>query len=239
VTGDNAVRRELEELRERVARRAQFVAILAHDVRTPLASIIGSAHTLQQRGSELTREQHDRLLAVIGTEADRLAALLAEALDTARIDTDTFTYVFAEVDVAKLVGEAVAAAHARGASVLHELQPGLPPVSGDDGRLRQLVSNLLDNAVKFSPPGAPVEVGATAVDGRVEVAVTDHGAGIAREHQELIFEQFGRVAGTNRPGSGLGLFISRSIAEAHGGTLEVASAPGEGATFTLSLPALA
>ena len=87
---DDALREELEELRERIARRAQFVAILAHDVRTPLASIVGSVHTLQQRGGELSPEQRGQLIAVIGREADRLANLLDEAFDTARIDTDTF-----------------------------------------------------------------------------------------------------------------------------------------------------
>jgi signal transduction histidine kinase len=109
-------------------------------------------------------------------------------------------------------------------------------VNADGGRLRQLLSNLIDNAVKFSPPGGTVEVEASALDRSVRVAVTDHGEGIAAENHELIFQQFGRVAGTGKPGSGLGLFICRAIAEAHGGTLEVASTPGEGATFTLSLP---
>jgi len=234
---DDAVQRELEELRARVARRAEFVAILAHDVRTPLAAIVGSAQTLQQRRGELTQEQREQLLAVIGREADRLAALLDEAFDTARIDTDTFTYVFAEIDVAELVGDAVAAANATGKGVVVvEIQPGLPPVNGDGGRLRQVLTNLIDNAVKFSPPEGQVEVAAAAANGRIGVSVTDRGEGIAPDDQELIFEQFGRVKGTGRPGSGLGLYISRAIAEAHGGTLEVSSAPGDGATFTLSLP---
>ena len=234
---DDAVQRELEELRARVARRAEFVAILAHDVRTPLAAIVGSAQTLQQRRGELTQEQREQLLAVIGREADRLAALLDEAFDTARIDTDTFTYVFAEIDVAELVRDAVAAANATGKGVVVvEIQPGLPPVNGDGGRLRQVLTNLIDNAVKFSPPEGQVEVAAAAANGRIGVSVTDRGEGIAPDDQELIFEQFGRVKGTGRPGSGLGLYISRAIAEAHGGTLEVSSAPGDGATFTLSLP---
>ena len=186
----------------------QFVAILAHDVRTPLAAIIGSGQTLQLRDHDLSPEQREQLIAVIGREADRLASLLGEALDTARIDTDTFTYVFADVDLAGLVEEAVAAANATGASVVCDVQSGLPDVHGDSGRLRQLLSNLIDNAVKFSPPAGTVEVEAKAVNGGVRVVVTDHGPGIAAEHHELIFQQFGRV---DRQGeAGLGASASSS-----------------------------
>jgi len=232
------LQQELEDLRARVARRAEFVAILAHDVRTPLAAIVGSVQTLQQRGADLSPAQREQLLAVIGREADRLASLLGEAFDTARIDTDTFTYVFAEMDLGELVGEAVAAANAAGSGiVVADVEPALPWVHGDGGRLRQVLANLIENAVKFSPPDRQVDVRARASNGRVLVAVTDRGDGIAPDDQALIFEQFGRVKGTGKPGSGLGLYISRAIAEAHGGTLEVSSAPGDGATFTLSLPA--
>ena len=104
-------------------------------------------------------------------------------------------------------------------------------------RLRQVLTNLIDNAVKYSPDGSPVEVRATMPNGDVRIAVVDHGGGIAPEDQRLIFEKFGRVHGTSfKPGSGLGLFIARAIAEAHVGTLEVSSTPGEGSTFTLTLP---
>ena len=235
---ETSVQQELDELRANVARRAEFVAILAHDVRTPLASIIGSAHTLRQRGADLTPEQREQLLGVIDREAERLAGLLEEAFDTARIETGTFGYAFAELDLGALVEEAVAAARASGGAVALELELELPPVNGDRGRLRQVLSNLIENAVKFSPPGGSVDVTARAAAGAVAVAVRDRGPGIAPEHQEHIFEQFGRVEGTGKPGSGLGLYIPRAIAEAHGGTLEVVSAPGEGATFTLALPAV-
>jgi signal transduction histidine kinase len=99
--------------------------------------------------------------------------------------------------------------------------------------------NLIDNAVKYSPTGDQVEVAATVRNGAVRIAVRDNGPGIAPEHQRLIFEKFGRaqVGGTAKPGTGLGLFIARSIAEAHGGWIDVESAPERGATFTLELPA--
>ena len=101
-----------------------------------------------------------------------------------------------------------------------------------------MLTNLIDNAIKYSPAGGEVEVRAYPENGRVLVDVRDDGPGIAKADQKLIFEKFGRVTGTGatRPGTGLGLFIARSIAEAHGGVLEVQSAPEQGATFTLELP---
>jgi signal transduction histidine kinase len=101
-----------------------------------------------------------------------------------------------------------------------------------------VLTNLIDNAIKYSPAGAQVDVRAYHEDGCVRVDVRDSGPGIAKDDQKLIFEKFGRVtgAGATRPGTGLGLFIARSIAEAHGGVLDVESAPAQGSTFTLELP---
>src|SRR5206468_1566403 len=108
---------------------------------------------------------------------------------------------------------------------------------GDRERLRQVLQNLLENAVKYSRIGDEIDVRAWSENGRVHVAVADSGPGIPREHHELIFERFGRAnVGLGKPGTGLGLFIARSIAEAHGGQLTVESTPGQGATFTLELP---
>ena len=113
----------------------------------------------------------------------------------------------------------------------------LPLVRGDRERLRQVLVNLIDNAVKYSPPGAEVRVEAQGSDGRVVIDVRDRGPGIAREHHSVIFEKFGRVqGGSAKPGTGLGLFIARSIAEAHGGSLAVRSSVEQGSIFTLSLP---
>ena len=111
-------------------------------------------------------------------------------------------------------------------------------VRGDPERLRQVIGNLIDNAVKYSPAGEPVKVKVAPLPSVVTLSVSDRGPGIARDDQRLIFEKFGRAGGPgSKPGTGLGLYIARSIAEAHGGTLEVSSAPGRGATFTLKLPA--
>jgi signal transduction histidine kinase len=115
----------------------------------------------------------------------------------------------------------------------------LPVVRGDRDRLRQLLINLLSNAAKYTVSGDQIEVRAAAADkGAVLVSVEDHGPGIPPDQQRLVFEKFGRVnsGGRSKPGAGLGLFIARSIAEAHGGTLDVRSDPGSGATFTIRLP---
>ena len=119
-----------------------------------------------------------------------------------------------------------------------ELPAALPHVHGDRERLRQLLWNLLANAVKYTVTGDEVEVAASNENGVVAVSVRDHGPGIPPESQRPIFEKFGRVSqdGLSKPGAGLGLFIARSIAEAHGGSLDVSSIPGRGATFTLSVP---
>lgn len=226
-----------DELRLRAARRAEFIALAAHDVRSPLAAIIGSAQTLRQRADDLTPGQRDGLLAVIETEAERLTALLDDVFATSRIDADGFDYTFAEVNIAVLVDEAVAAALAGfGIEIVQDVVGGLPVVQGDRARLRQVLSNLIENAAKHAPRST-VEVRARAVGGQVSVSVSDDGDGIAPEEQTLIFERFGRASGAaEKPGTGLGLHISRTIAEAHGGKLEVSSAPGQGATFILTLP---
>jgi signal transduction histidine kinase len=235
-----AERRTVDELRRLSTMRADFVSLVSHELRTPLASVIGSARTLQARWRELSPENRDAFLALIADETDRLAGLVGEVLDTSRIDAGTFTYSFTDVDLAGIVEETVAAADLGqdAVEVVARIPRALPRVRGDGARLRQVLANLIDNAVKYSPEGELVEVRATAVNGRVVVDVTDHGRGISPADQRLVFEKFGRVSSTSaKPGSGLGLYIARSIAETHGGTIAVSSTPGRGATFTVKLPA--
>jgi signal transduction histidine kinase len=119
-----------------------------------------------------------------------------------------------------------------------EIASDVPSVRGDSERLRQIFGNLIENAVKYSPAGEPVHVRVKQSNGNVLVSVHDHGPGIRSDDQVVIFEKFGRVVGpASKPGTGLGLYIARSIAETHGGTIAVSSAPGLGATFTVKLPA--
>jgi len=233
-------RRTVEELRRLSALRADFVSLVSHELRSPMAAVIGAARTLQARWRELRADQRESFLALIGDETTRLAELIGDVLDTSRIDAGTFSFRFSDVDVAALVRDMVATA-AYGQDevpIVMEATPEIAVVRGDPERLRQIFGNLIDNAVKYSPVGGPVEVRVSRSNGEVTVAVRDRGPGIRAADQRLIFEKFGRVAaGNSKPGSGLGLYIARSIAETHGGTIAVSSAPGRGATFTVTLPA--
>ena len=234
-----AERDTVAELRRLSQLRADFVSLVSHELRSPMAAVIGAARTLQERWRELSPDQRGSFLALIGDETSRLATLIGDVLDTSRIEAGTFSYSFSDVDLAELVRDTVATASVGQDEVeVIARTPGpIPRVRGDRERLRQVLVNLVDNAVKYSPPGDEVEVTAWADNGIVCVAVSDHGPGIPRDQQVLIFEKFGRAnVGGGKPGTGLGLFIARSIAEAHGGSLAVRSAPGQGTAFTLELP---
>jgi signal transduction histidine kinase len=235
-----AERRTVDELRRLSSLRADFVSLVSHELRSPMAAVIGSARTLQQRWRQLAPEQRDAFVALIADETQRLATLISDVLDTSRIEAGTFSYTFADVDVTDVLREAVAAAEVAQDEVRVRLSVNgsVPRVRGDRARLRQVLSNLIDNAIKYSPAGSEVEISARRADGGVTIDVRDQGPGISGEQQGLIFEKFGRVQvdGGGKPGTGLGLFIARSIAEAHGGELDVDSTSGRGATFTLTLP---
>jgi signal transduction histidine kinase len=235
-----AERRRVEELARLSQLRADFVSLVSHELRSPMAAVIGAARTLQDRWRMLTAAQRESFLALIGDETARLAELVGDVLDTSRIEAGTFSYRFEEVDLGSVVDEAVEAAALaqQDVPVVASVRGALPVVRGDRARLRQVLGNLIENAVKYSPEGGEVRVSAAAANGAVRIAVRDVGPGIPRDQQGRIFEKFGRVdvPGASKPGTGLGLFIARSIAEAHGGSLDVSSGAEPGSTFTLTLP---
>jgi signal transduction histidine kinase len=235
-----AERSTVEELRRLSALRADFVSLVSHELRSPMAAVIGAARTLQERWRSLSPGHREAFLALIADETNRLAALIGDVLDTSRIEAGTFTYRFTDIDLSALVADVVgtAAVGQDEVRVRADVPETLPSVRGDAERLRQVLTNLIDNAVKYSPAGDEVAVRARRENGRVLIEVVDNGPGIPHDQQRLIFEKFGRadVPGSSKPGTGLGLFIARSIAEAHGGTLDVRSRPDAGTTFVLSLP---
>jgi signal transduction histidine kinase len=235
-----AERATVEELRRLSALRADFVSLVSHELRSPMAAVIGAARTLQDRWRSLRPDQREAFLALIGDETARLAALVGDVLDTSQIEAGTFSYRFEDVDLGALVRDVVEAAGVaqEDVEVVASVGSGLPPIRGDRERLHQVLANLVDNAVKYSPEGGTVRVRAAAENGVARITVSDEGPGISYEHRDRIFEKFGRVdiAGASKPGTGLGLFIARSIAEAHGGSLDVESPSDGGATFALTLP---
>jgi signal transduction histidine kinase len=235
-----AEHKTVEELRRLSALRADFVSMVSHELRSPIGSLLGSAETLRGRWRQLEPDQRDSFLALIAHETNRLSALVDDVLDTSRIEAGTFGYSFEDVSLSRLVRDSVEAAERSqdDVRVTARVPDALPSIRADRDRLRQVLANVLDNAVKYSPAGSEVHVDAYTANGRVHVDVADEGPGVRAEDRELIFEKFGRVnrGREGKPGTGLGLFIARSIAEAHGGTLDVSSGPWAGARFRLSLP---
>jgi signal transduction histidine kinase len=203
---------------------AERIAVLVHEVRSPVAALSAIAETL----SEADLDHAARLeLARLSISACRGVERIVTDIAVASIHTE-------RVDADELVRQAVAAAALRGALVDADLALDLPEIDGDPARLRQVLDNLISNAVRHGSPTQAVLVRAE-VDGMLRISVSDSGDGIPLEQQERIFDVGVRLD-PESPGAGLGLPLARAIAEAHGGSLTVASAPGAGTTFTLALP---
>ena len=218
----------------------QFVATVSHELRTPLAAMDGWLHILLDgEPGPLNEEQH-RFLTTVKRNSDRLMRLVGDLLLIGQMDAGRFTLELGDVDVAELVGETVALFEGTAAEKRIELTADMVPraiVHGDRLRLGQLLSNLVSNAVKFTPEGGQVRVRVGEQDGMCVVEVTDSGIGIPAEEQSHLFERFYRAStATGTAGSGLGLAISKAIAEAHGGTIRIADSGGSGTRFVLEIP---
>jgi signal transduction histidine kinase/HAMP domain-containing protein len=233
-----------ETTRERAAEQAkeEFLATVSHELRTPLTSIIGYLELVREgEVGDLTSEQ-DRFLGIVDRSARHLHGLVDDLLVVGRTEEGRLDLDLSEVDLADIVVDCVEAlrnsAEEKRLALRHEAEPGLV-LQGDRGRLTQLVTNLVGNAIKFTPEGGNVDVRARAADGRIVLEVADTGIGIPEAEQDKLFERFFRASsatGAQIPGTGLGLAISRGIAEAHGGRIGVESAEGNGTTFRVELP---
>jgi PAS domain S-box-containing protein len=234
--------RDLTEAHRLEQLKADFIATVSHELRTPLAAVHGAAKTLQREDIVAGGEVFERLLVVIAEQSDRLAAMVNNILLASLVDSTNLAITSERVDVVELVADVLAAARAvAGDRMTLELvaPPDLPTVAGDREKLRQVVTNLVANAAKYSPAGGCVEVELTPRDGELQIAVRDEGLGIAPDEQSLIFEKFYRAdANMTRgvSGSGLGLYISRELVNLMGGTILVQSELGKGSTFIVTLP---
>jgi len=214
--------------------RTVLLQSVSHDLRTPLTAIKASAESLS--GERLPPERRAELLAGIEQEVDRLSHLVANLLDLSRIETGSLRLDRQRLPLDDLVDDAVDAAGAAG-TVQLALPEHLVVLDADETLLRQVLVNLLQNAARYAP-GSDVRVEARDLNGAVEIRVVDHGPGIAESERARIFEPYNRARpGLRARGSGLGLAISRGFVAAHGGTLEVETTPGGGATFVIRLPA--
>lgn len=234
--------RDLTEAHRLEQLKADFIATVSHELRTPLAAVHGAAKTLQRNDVVPGGDVSDRLLVVIAEQSDRLAAMVNNILLASRVDSTDLEIASERVDLVELVADVLAAARAvAGEQLTLELlaPPDLAPMAGDHEKLRQVVTNLVANAVKYSPAGGRIEVELTPRDGELLIAVRDEGLGIAPDEQRLIFEKFYRAdANMTRgvSGSGLGLYISRELVQLMGGTISVRSELGKGSAFVVTLP---
>jgi signal transduction histidine kinase len=224
--------------------KSEFVATISHELRTPLTSIFGFAETLLRTDISFSDEERLTFLGYIASEAARLTLIVDQLLNVARLDAGDLQVRLSSLDVRSLVSEVVASAEE---TIIdgHRFELDLPKESvearADVEKLRQILVNLIDNAVKFSPDGGTVRVGAQQVGQTVEVRVEDEGIGIPDADRDRIFTKFGRGEAIGRgahvAGTGLGLFIARGLVDAMGGRISVSSREGEGSTFVVELPA--
>jgi signal transduction histidine kinase len=245
VTEDRAVRSELEAARRAAEAanlaKSRFLATMTHELRTPLNAVIGFSEALQTAPNP---ERSSEYLGSIHEAGHHLLSLVDDILDVTRAETTGFQVAMGEVEVRPLCESVVrvmrAAAAAGQVRLGLELGNDLPLLRADEVRLRQVLLNLLSNAVKFTPAAGSVTLSAAAApDGALVIRVKDTGIGVRAEDMPLMFQPFSQVdSSLNRrfPGSGLGLYLSRALAEAQGATLTLESSPGEGATAILRFP---
>jgi PAS domain S-box-containing protein len=235
--------RDVTEERVLEQARSDFVATASHELRTPLAAVYGAARTLRRTDIELLPEQRDTFLEIIESETDRLTRIVAQILLTEQLEDGRFDVRSEATDLARLVESVLESARLRAPETVElqlEANSGEARALADEDKLRQVLVNLVDNAIKYSPRGGDVRVRLEQSGRRARISVSDRGLGIPRTAHERIFEKFFRLdpeLTQGVGGSGLGLYISRELVKRMGGTLTVESEPGRGSTFVVELPA--
>ena len=236
--------RNLTEERALDELKSDFIATVSHELRTPLAAIYGCARTLLRSDLELAEPDQERLLEVISQESERLTRIVADILLASQIDAGRLRLKDQEFDAAALVRAVVEEMEAslngvEGISLELVAPDSVVRVSGDEDRLRQILLNLVDNAVKYSPEGGRILVSVQQRDGGLRIAVCDEGLGIPYGEQQRIFGKFYRLdpqQARGVGGTGLGLYICRELVRRMAGRMSVDSKEGEGSTFVIDLP---
>jgi two-component system, OmpR family, sensor histidine kinase KdpD len=218
--------------------RTALLNAVSHDLRTPLASATAAVSSLRSADVAFTEEDREELLATAEESLDRLRALVENLLDMSRLQSGALALSLQPIGVAEVVPGAVDAVGPAGSAVAIRIPDDIPDVLADPALLERALANLVANALRFSPPGSPPLVTASALGGRVELRVVDRGPGVPPEDWDRIFLPFQRLDDRdNTTGVGLGLALSRGLVEAMSGTLVPAATPGGGLTMTISLPA--
>jgi signal transduction histidine kinase len=222
--------------------KTDFVSTVSHELRTPLAVIYGAAMTLRRRDVVVDEPQRDRLLEVVSSEADRLARIVNDILWASRVESGRMSIAIERCDAAAISNEVVDVLRGRapeGIELSVKKSRGLSPVAADPDKLRQILMNLIENAIKYSPDGGRVDVEIGRNRGRVRFCVADQGLGIPPAEQERVFEKFFRLDPNltrGVGGTGLGLYISRELATRMNGRIWVDSDGRTGSSFFLELP---
>jgi PAS domain S-box-containing protein len=232
------VLRDASARRRAEAARGELVSTLSHELRSPLTSVKGFTSTLLHRWDRFTDQQKRHMLETVDADADRVTRLIKELLDVSRIDAGRLELHRQLIDLQRVTQDVIGRfeLQADGHQFLIEFPAGFPEVYADRDKVEQVLTNLVENAVKYSE-GGTVTVSGEVVDGAVEVAVRDQGVGIPADQLTLIFTKFYRRAGHGAPtGTGLGLFITRGLVEAHGGRIWARSEVGGGTEVRFRLP---
>lgn len=222
--------------------QTEFVSTVSHELRTPLTSIKGFADTILRAGDRLDLAQQRRYIGIIKDQADRLTRLVEDLLAVSRLESKKMQLTIRAVDLGQAIQRVLRNLADRAADhrIMVNLPAGLPPVWADADRLEQILTNLIDNAIKYSSLRTTIVISARGIDCNpelVEFSVADEGVGIPKEHISKIFTKFGRLDNPlvrQTEGTGLGLFITRSLVLALGGQIKVESSPGR-TTFTVQL----
>jgi len=244
IARDVTTQRRLQDQLEHASRmKDEFLAVLSHELRTPLNTVVGYARMLRRDEPRMGGELRERALDALERNAESLARLVNDVLDTSRIVTGKLRLTLEECAVDSVIDDAVdtvrPTAEAKGIRIHVQIERGFT-VLGDRDRIQQVVWNLLSNAIKFTPAGGSVTVVLRRHALGVAVSVTDTGIGIAKTDLPYVFQRFWQAhTGTSREysGLGIGLALARHLVELHGGTIAVESpGPGRGSTFTVTLP---
>jgi len=212
---------------------------VSHDLRTPLVSVIGALSSLKEKGTDIKGPESAELVQMALEEAERLNHLIGNLLDVSRIEAGAVVLAKQPVDIQDIVGVALSqlGKRAEGRQIDVFLPKTLHYVSADSGLIVQALVNLLENAVKYSPDGFPIEISAKDIEPFVEIEVADFGTGIPKDDLERVFDKFYRVHHRdNVAGSGLGLSIARGLIEVHGGRITAANRAGGGTIIKFTLP---
>ena len=239
--GRQRERQLVQKLREADRTKSEFVSMLAHELKGPMTTILGFSETLKQQWDKVPDAKKVSILDIIAKETGRLSRLVNDLLDVSRMEAGTLRYDLSPIPLAGLIDSIITVHTSLSAQhlVVNDIPADLPAVLGDNDRLRQVFINLLTNAIRYSPEGTAVRVSARQVpdEGMVEVSVVDEGIGITEQDQDRIFSKFSMLPkpGWVKKGTGLGLFITKGIVEAHGGRIWVESEQGKGSTFAFTL----